>query len=298
MSTGAHYAGAGWMERQRLHSRWKRDHYRVLSAQQPLDAIAAQLDAFDPAILTGYPSVVELLAEEQRAGRLRISPVVVELAGESLSEAGRARIAARLGGALHEVYSASEFMILGFDCAEGRLHVNSDWALLEPVDEHYRPTPPGEASYTVLLTNLANAVQPLIRYDLGDSVVAEPSACRCGNPLPAIRVQGRCDDVLRFTDPSGRVVALPPLALGSVADQTPGVRRSQLLMTSPTTLRIRLDTEPGADPEQVWAGVRAATAGYLAAQGLAGVELVRAPEPPEPARPGGKYRQVIAGTAR
>lgn len=57
--------------------------------------------------------------------------------------------------------------------------MNADWVLLEPVDERHRPTPPGVPSHTVLLTNLANRVQPLIRYDLGDSVTLLDRPCQC-----------------------------------------------------------------------------------------------------------------------
>jgi phenylacetate-coenzyme A ligase PaaK-like adenylate-forming protein len=294
VGAGAHYAGAGWMEYQRRRSPWKRSHYRVIPAQHPINRIVHELNAFDPAILTGYPSVLELLTQEQQAGRLRIRPVVVELGGESVDGTGRARIVEGLGGALHDVYSASEFMIIAFDCTAGRLHVNSDWVILEPVDEHYLPTPPGEPSYTVLLTNLANSVQPLIRYDLGDSVLAETGPCRCGSALPAISVQGRRDDVLRFPDTNGRVVAIPPLVIGSVADETPGVRRSQLVQDSPTTLRIRLDLEPEASPDLVWEHVRSMVAAYLAAQNLRDIEIIRGEEPPQRATGSGKYRQVIA----
>jgi phenylacetate-coenzyme A ligase PaaK-like adenylate-forming protein len=46
------------------------------------------------------------------------------------------------------------------------LHSNADWVLLEPVDRDFRPTPPARMSHTVLLTNLAIAFQPVIRYDL------------------------------------------------------------------------------------------------------------------------------------
>ena len=90
-------------------------------------------------------------------------------------------------------------MSIAYACTEGWLHVNADWVLLEPVDAEHRPMPPGEPSHTVLLTNLANRVQPIIRYDLGDSVIAKPEPCACGSPLPAIRVEGRHDDVVSLS---------------------------------------------------------------------------------------------------
>ena len=295
VGTGAHFAGAGWMEFQRHRNVWRRHHYRVISVQQPLAALVAGLNDFDPAVLTGYPSVLESLAAEQVAGRLRVRPVVVELAGESMDQDGRAHVAAGLGGALHDAYSASECLVMAFDCARGWLHVNSDWVILEPVDADYLPTPPGEPSHTVLLTNLVNRVQPIIRYDLGDTVVARPDPCPCGSPLPAIRVQGRRDDVLRLRAANGRTVSVPPLAIGSVLAQTPGVYRSQLVQTGPASVLLKLALKPGTHAGQVWDRARRNLTGYLAAQGLAGVEIISAAEPPETSATSGKFRQIIAG---
>ena len=57
-------------------------------------------------------------------------------------------------------YGASEFLSLACECEHGHLHLNSDWAILEPVDAQGRAVPPGETGATTLLTNLANHVQP------------------------------------------------------------------------------------------------------------------------------------------
>ena len=61
-------------------------------------------------------------------------------------------------------------------------------AILQPVDAQHRPVPVGETGFTTLLTNLANRVQPLIRYDLGDRVRFAPEACECGSALPVMAV--------------------------------------------------------------------------------------------------------------
>lgn len=294
VGTGGHYAGAGWMELERRRSRWLARAYRVFAVGQPLAELVAALDAFDPAIVTAYPSALELLAEEQLAGRLRLRPVFVEIAGESTTPEASARAAAAFGCPIRNAYAASEFLVMAFSCGHGWLHLNSDWAVLEPVDEDLLPTPPGEPSHTVLLTNLANRVQPIIRYDLGDSVLVRPDPCPCGCPLPAIRVVGRRDDVLRFTGAGGKVVKIVPLAISGVVDETPGVHRSQLVQTGPSTLRVRLERKAGVDEEVVWRDVATNLAAYLARQGVTGVHVVRASEPPEQGARFGKFRQVIA----
>src|SRR5204863_10195 len=64
-------------------------------------------------------------------------------------------------------------------------HVNADWAILEVVDDEYRPVPPGELGRRVLLTNLSNRAQPLIRYEVNDRVRLDAAGpCACGSRLP------------------------------------------------------------------------------------------------------------------
>jgi len=45
-------------------------------------------------------------------------------------------------------YGASEFLSLAFECRHGALHLNSDWAILESVDEHGHAVPDGEQGAT------------------------------------------------------------------------------------------------------------------------------------------------------
>ena len=295
VGTGGHYAGAGWIELERRRSPWRSRAYRVVSVQQPLAELVAALNAFDPAMLTAYPSALALLAQEQAAGRLHLHPTLVEIGGESTTSEASAFAAAAFGCPVYNLYSASEFLTMAFGCTHGWLHVNSDCVILEPVDEQFRPTPPGEPSHTVLLTNLANRVQPLIRYDLGDSIRVRPDACPCGNPLPAFQVAGRRDDVLQLAAADGRRIAIVPLAIASVVDGTPGVHRSQIVQTAPACLRVRLECEPGRDEAAIWRDVVANLRAFLVAQELGDVEVVHGPEPPQQKAPFGKFRQVIAG---
>lgn len=168
--------------------------------------------------------------------------------------------------------------------------MNADWVLLEAVDEEYRPVAPGTHSHTVLLSNLANRVQPILRYDLGDSVLQRPDPCPCGNPLPAIRVQGRSADVLSFRTPDGEQISIAPLAFE--VDHVAGVEQFQIVQQTPSTLRVRLRHAPDADANRVWAAVHADIASVLARHGVRGVSIERADELPQQTR-GGKYRTVM-----
>ena len=105
--------------------------------------------------------------------------MLVNAAGETLTDPARRQIEAAFGCRVGNYYGSSEAVGLTFECAVQRLHVNSDWYILEPVDDQDRPVPPGELSHDVLVTNLANRIQPIIRYALGDQVSIGP------NPVPA-----------------------------------------------------------------------------------------------------------------
>ena len=87
---------------------------------------------------------------------------------------------------------------------------------------------------------------------------------------------------------------LLPLALVVVIEEAPGVRRFQATKVAPKTLRVRLETEAGADPEKAWGGVERRLGEYLSAQGLAPVGIERDREPPRADPKSGKFRQVWA----
>ena len=111
-----------------------------------------------------------------------------------------------------------------------------------------RPVPEGETGASVLLTHLANHVQPLIRYPLGDRVRWHHDACGCGSLLPVIEVEGRSDDTLTVQGRGGRPVRLLPLALGTVLEEEAGLADFQLLQQGPA--RLRLST-PACGPQAV-----------------------------------------------
>ena len=164
--------------------------------------------------------------------------------------------------------------------------------MLEPVDADYRSVPPGEQSHTVLISNLANRVQPIVRYDLGDSILLRPDPCPCGSPLPAIRIQGRAADVLTFPTDRGEQVSIAPLAFGTLLDRTPGIELFQMVQTTPTSLRVRLRLAPLADADRVWQQVHAEITHLLTEHRVGHITLERAKEPPQQS-PGGKYRTII-----
>jgi len=293
-ATGGHFAGVASVERMRLAAPALADRLRVFSILEPLPRLTETLNEYQPSFMATYPSAASLLAAEQRAGRLRIAPAAIWLGGETLSAACRAEISGTFRCRILEEYGASECMSIACECERGRLHLNADWMLLEAVDRDYRPVPPGEISHTALLTNLANRVQPVIRYDIGDSIAFEPEPCACGAPFPALSVEGRSDDVLAFTAANGGRVEVLPLALTTVIEENAGAHQFQIIQAAPDALDVRLEAPFGTSPAQLWREVEPALRAYLDAQGLPAVALRFEPEPLIRSKASGKLRRVVA----
>jgi phenylacetate-coenzyme A ligase PaaK-like adenylate-forming protein len=276
MAGGGHFASVVSFERLRPINPWLAPLMRSFHLLSPVAELVAPLNDFQPTIIATYPTAAALLADEAAAGRLRIAPRHVLTGGEHLSAAVRARVTEALGAPVRASYGASEFLPIAWECARGHLHVNEDWVLLEPVDSQYRPVPPGYASHSVLLTNLANLTQPLIRYDLGDQVMMPPGRCPCGSAMPRIEVEGRRDDVLRVpARKPGETVSLLPLALGTVIEGE-GVFDFQLQQRGPSTLALRVPLQ-GEAARRAIARCRRALQQFVQAQGAQPISVVGEP---------------------
>jgi phenylacetate-CoA ligase len=293
IATGGHFAGASMISIvQRRFAHLGRG-VRTFDIMMPLPRLVEDLNNFNPAILSGYPTAVELLAEEANQGRLCIRPTLVVVGAEVLTPHAKSVIERAFNTRVFNQYAASEFLHgIAFDCEHGWLHVNSDWLILEPIQADGTPTPPGQPSDTTLLTNLANRVQPIIRYDLGDSITTNPAPCVCGSPFPAIHVEGRHNDTLRLPNANGHPIAILPLALGTVIEKTRGVQRFQAYQTDESELTIRLEVRTDADPETVWQHVHQRIRGFLSENGAKGVRVQRASDPPQRDPHSQKYRTV------
>lgn len=288
-ATGNHFATiATWMRLARGHP-WLDN--RVFSITMPLQQLVEELNVYQPAFLSSYPTLLALLAQEQDAGRLRLHPSLLWSGGECLTESSHVCIEASFGCPLISEYGASECMSIAYGCPEGWLHVNTDWLILEPVDRNYQPVPAGELSDTVLLTNLANRVQPLLRYDLGDRILMNPEPCRCGSLLPAIHVEGRHDDVLWLKAKDGAKVAVLPMALTTIVEENSDLHHFQIVQTADDCLAIRAGHGRN-DCAQVSKAAYFAVQSYLASLSLPNVRVVIDAQEPVLDR-SGKLRQVI-----
>ena len=202
---------------------------RILDANAPTREIVRELNSYQPHILSGYSTVIAMLAEEQLAGRLRIHPRLVTTGGEMTLPEIRRRVADAWGGEPFDYYGTSEGGSLAAECREGRrMHVFEDTTIVEVVDDRNRPVPPGSWGAKVLVTPLWPMVQPLIRFEITDVVRVAPDLCPCGRGSRTLDgIQGRQATVIELpaADGSGTVRILS-MALATRWVELPATWRS------------------------------------------------------------------------
>jgi len=290
--TGGHFASASGIALIQRESRFLGSRIRMFSPELPPTELVEELGAYSPAFITGYSTVLVELGRAARDGRLAITPAMIVASGESISATDKRRLREQFDCVVRELYAATEGAALAIECDSGSLHANTDWYVLEPVDENYRPVPPGRPSDTVLLTNLGNRIQPLIRYDLGDSITVHPHGCSCGSAFPVIEVQGRQGEVLTFQNDRGTATPVFPLALSGVVEDVAGVARCQIVRVAETALEVRFDVTPGFPRESVWSSIQQALTRFLDAYGVHGVQIRPGAQRPRRDPRSGKFRHV------
>jgi phenylacetate-coenzyme A ligase PaaK-like adenylate-forming protein len=192
-------------------------------ATLPLAEIVTRLNTVQPPALMGYPSKLAELADEQLAGRLHIAPRSVMTVGELLTDTDRALIEHAFATPVINTFVSTEGLVGHSPPGGSVLSFASDMCLAEPVDDENQPTPPGVPSTKVLVTNLHNFTQPLVRYELTDGFTGQTSA-----PAGWLRasVEGRADDVFHYAS-----VTVHPHVIRSALISEASVREYQVRQT-------------------------------------------------------------------
>lgn len=230
-----------------------------LDAHTPLDELVQQLNAFRPRLLVAFASMVGPLAAAQLDGGLRIAPEKVIAVSEVLSGVSRAAAQAAWGRhAVIDSYAATETASIASTCSQGGWHLYEDFVIAEPVDDDYRPVPPGQTATRLLVTALFTRTLPLIRYELTDAVRLSTRTCTCGRPFALLEaVAGRTEDTLVMAGRTGPVRVHPVLFHTALESSAPGGWQVEQL---PDRLVIRI-IGPGADPDAALVRVTGALRG-------------------------------------
>ena len=182
-------------------------------------------------------------------------------------------------------YSCTEAGEIACECSEGHLHINEDWVIVEPVDQNNRPVGYGVLSDKVLVTNLANYIQPFIRYELTDRIIVHNEKCRCGKNTLWLEIEGRTDDTLLFENG----VKIAPMSLYKILEEIKCIRRFQLIQTGPKQLELRLISD---QKEEGFAEAKQELLAFLKSKGVEDPEIVLSDQLPQANPVSGKFKHI------
>ena len=290
-ATGGFYLGNSTIRSRLLSMPWKKKQMAVTSALLPISQIVEELNTFQPAMLGGYPTILELLMEEQKSGRLHINPVIIMTGGEYLSDHLREMLSEAFQCYVQTNYSCTEGGTIACECSERHFHINDDWVIVESVDQNNNPVADGVQSDKILLTNLYNYTQPFIRYEVTDRVVMHHTPCACGSPSPWLTLEGRVDDIITFLV-DGKEIKIAPLVIYAVLKEIHEIQRFQVIAYKENRLELRITPANGHKNEEVFELACIALRTLLASHDIHNAEIILSMEEPKQHPQSGKFKHV------
>ena len=211
---------------------------RHFSVRRPIADIVKELNDFDPNVLGGYPLMLGALAEQKLKGRLTVSPKKVFSVSAPLSKDNKEVIAHAFNCIPYDNYYATESTAaIATECPYHCRHVLANSVVVEVLDSDDQPAAPGKPG-KIVITNLMNFTQPIIRYRLKDVVQISKRKCKCGASLPIIeKVWGRTGDVLWIKRPDGDYEVIDPILFNL---KVPGLAKLQVIQEANDFLRIKV----------------------------------------------------------
>ena len=194
-----------------------------------------KLQEFQPTILVAPPSVLLILADAAKTGKLKINPVRIISVAEVLTETDEKEIKRAFGQkVIYQVYQCTEGF-LGYTCEYGSLHINEDVILMEKEyidDERFTP----------VITDFVRKTQPIIKYRLNDILVEDKRTCKCGTSMLRLkRIEGRMDDVFEFEGLEGGKVQVFPDFIARVIVYVPNIKNYRVVQKTAKRVIIYLD---------------------------------------------------------
>lgn len=196
-----------------------------------LDRFVDTIRARRPTMLFGYPSSLSLIARHAQQKHLEMSRLGIRVAfvtSEKLYDEQRTLISEVFACPVANGYGARDAGFIAHQCPSGSLHISAEDIVIEtvgPDGRHVGLGKPGE----IVVTHLATADFPFVRYRTGDIGLLSDRICPCGRNLPVLEeVQGRTTDFVIAQD--GTV--MHGLALIYTVRDLPGVERFRIEQVS------------------------------------------------------------------
>lgn len=264
----------------------------VLSSLQSTSSCVSRLNEFGPSMLSGFPSALLRMADEKKVSRLKIAPICISLDGEAVDDTQRKKIKECFKCDVSSMYSSAVTGCIAYECREHHLHINDDRIILEAVNEAGEEVLSGQASDKILVTNLANYIHPIIRYEIGDRVIVHEEGCLCGNYSPWIEIVGKNLDQIIISVP-GKEIMIPVKELEAVLSNASYLKRYQIIVYQNAHFSLRLTGAKNVDKTMAFFKAEKELRSYFKGIGLISPVITLEKEDPKPHPLSGKYQTII-----
>ncbi len=203
-----------------------------------LDRLLAEMRAFGPAAIEGWPSSIAILASRLRDRGEHFPVRAVITSSEVMTTEQLTLMREVFEAPVVDHYGQSERVAMAGVCEAGGYHAFPDYGIIELL-----PVAGQTDRFEIVGTPLHNWGFPLFRYRTGDQVtLAPPGPCPCGRTFPLLgTIDGRIEDA--FTAFDGRPLPSP----GRVTDNLTGLREVQVAQLSPGHFEFRMVPTPSSD---------------------------------------------------
>ena len=260
----------------------KKKNKITIDVNEKEEKVIEELNKFNPSMLSGYPSNLALLSNYKE---LNIKPQIVITGGELLTDEIREKLKNKFNCYVQTHYSCTEAGEIACECSEKHLHINEDWVIVEPVDKNNNPVGYGVLSDKVLITNLSNYIQPIIRYELTDRIILHKEKCNCGKDSNWLEIEGRTDDTLEFENNT----LISPMSFYKILTNIKEITRFQLIQKSHQKLELRLES---LKKDIAFKQAKKELQEFLNSKNINNVEIFLSEELPRGNKVSGKYNHI------
>ncbi|WP_216870824.1 phenylacetate--CoA ligase family protein [Modestobacter excelsi] len=196
-----------------------------------LPRLLAEIRAFDPQVVEGWPSAITLLAGLLRDAGQQLPVTAVITSSEVMTTEQTSLMREVFGGPVIDHYGQTERVAMAGNCEAGGYHQFPDYGITELLAVPGHPD-----RWEIVGTPLHNWGFPLFRYRTGDEVGPAPAGpCPCRRAFPLLgRIDGRVEDA--FTAADGRPLPLPHTVVKNLV----GLREVQVAQLAPGCFDFRL----------------------------------------------------------
>jgi len=188
-----------------LRNEWLVAGYRLDS--RTVDEVLSLLYRHRRVAMFGFSSMLQFVAGEVLARGIRLPHGCVQAAwngGEMLFDSQVELFQRAFGAPLRNLYGGRELSAMAYQDGDAKpLRVLRPLLMVEIVDEHNRPVPPGQSG-RLLWTSTCCRGTPFVRYDIGDIGCASPQDQDESGIRALTELQGRSAGLLRL--PSGHTI--------------------------------------------------------------------------------------------